>query len=332
MSSEISTEGKANRRPMGATAGKKRGAQMAQAAPGRGTVPPPAGSGMRPWHLFVLGGLAASSAGAIAVRDTTPLNIVFTCLAILTASAAGYGLYRTLSPLLSEEAHDNPEIVGGRTRAALEREKFLALRAIKDLEFDRAMGKVSEADCQEIITRLRARAVRLIRQLDTGAAGYRELIEREVSARLGVLAPAPSSVPSPAPAPPPIVVSRSSGLCARCQTENDIDARFCKRCGAKLASTLLVHQEPPALINEETPERIVVPNHAGVILIAGIGAWFVGIAGIYALGRGVEDLRLIGQQKMVSSRRTLIIAGMLSGVLGFLVNAGLLISFCVSGK
>ena len=32
----------------------------------------------------------------------------------------------------------------GRTRAALEREKALTLRAIKELEFDRAMGKVSE--------------------------------------------------------------------------------------------------------------------------------------------------------------------------------------------
>ena len=74
-------------------------------------------------------------------------------------------------------------MLGGRTRAALEREKTLVLRAIKELEFDRAMGKVSEADWQEMTGRLRARAVRLIRQLDSGSAVYRDLIEKELSAR-----------------------------------------------------------------------------------------------------------------------------------------------------
>jgi hypothetical protein len=78
-----------------------------------------------------------------------------------------------------------PEMVGGRTRAALEREKTIVLRAIKELEFDRAMGKVSDADCAEMVGKLRARAVRLIRQLDAGSAGYHDLIQREVDARLG---------------------------------------------------------------------------------------------------------------------------------------------------
>jgi hypothetical protein len=173
---------------------------------------------------------------------------VFTCLAIMTASAAGFYFYRTLWPLVSAEAAEGPEMLGGRTRAALEREKFLTLRAIKDLEFDRAMGKVSEADCQEMITRLRARAVRLIRQLDSGAAGYRELIEREISARLGD-APAgsqpaggrPVSEPqSKIEARTPRTDEDASGpagsevVCPECQAVNDSDARFCKRCGTKL--------------------------------------------------------------------------------------------------
>ena len=49
-------------------------------------------------------------------------------------------------------------MLGGRTRAALEREKTLVLRSIKELEFDRAMGKVSEKDFAEMSARLRARA------------------------------------------------------------------------------------------------------------------------------------------------------------------------------
>ena len=68
-------------------------------------------------------------------------------------------------------------------RAVLEREKMLVLRSIKELEFDRAMGKVSTKDFDEMAGRLRARAMSLMRQLDT-EAGYRELIERELQAQV----------------------------------------------------------------------------------------------------------------------------------------------------
>ena len=71
-------------------------------------------------------------------------------------------------------------LVGGRTRAALEREKTLALRAIKELEFDHAMGKVSDQDFAEMGARLRARAAGLMRQLDAGASYSR----RRSSAKL----------------------------------------------------------------------------------------------------------------------------------------------------
>ena len=77
-----------------------------------------------------------------------------------------------------------PRMLGGRTRAALEREKTLVLRSIKELEFDRAMGKVSEKDFAEMSGRLRARAARLMRQLDA-ATGYRSEIEQEIAKRIG---------------------------------------------------------------------------------------------------------------------------------------------------
>ncbi len=142
-----------------------------------------AASAFHPWHLFVIATLFASSAAALAVRGTSPSNVIFVCLTVLTAGVAAFAVYRTLLPLVQPERIEVPEMLGGRTRAALEREKTLVLRAIKELEFDRAMGKVSEADWQEMTGRLRARAVRLIRQLDSGSAVYRDLIEKELSAR-----------------------------------------------------------------------------------------------------------------------------------------------------
>ena len=75
-------------------------------------------------------------------------------------------------------------MIGRRTRAALEREKTLALRSIKDLEFDRAMDKVSEKDFAEMSGRLRSRAASLISQFDTDM-GYRGEIEKEIARRIG---------------------------------------------------------------------------------------------------------------------------------------------------
>ena len=199
----------------------------------------------QPWHLFVLLTLAAASAGAVMARGTPPANVLFICLAIGAAGAAAFAFYRMLWPLASVEESGAPEMFGGRTRAALEREKALALKAIKELEFDRAMGKVSEADWQEMTGRLRARALRLIRQLDEGSAAYRELIERELNARrqaagLKVTPQAPPPAPGPAgttatPAPQAAAADQPTRPCGRCGTANDQDARFCKSCGADLA-------------------------------------------------------------------------------------------------
>lgn len=152
-----------------------------------------ADAGLQPAHILILGTVAAASGAMLVVHGTRPANIIFIVLAIVTTGVVAMAVYRTLWPLTSEVASIQTEMVGGRTRAALEREKTIVLRAIKELEFDRAMGKVSAADCEEMIGRLRARAVRLIRQLDSGDAGYRDLIERELNARLG--AP-PASAPT----------------------------------------------------------------------------------------------------------------------------------------
>ena len=79
-------------------------------------------------------------------------------------------------------------MVGQRTRVALEREKLMTLRSIKELEFDRAMGRLSDEDWKEMSGRLRSRVARLMKQLDAGT-GYREQIEKDLDARLNTLRP-----------------------------------------------------------------------------------------------------------------------------------------------
>ncbi len=180
--------------------------------------------------------------------------MILISLTVFAAGVAGFALFRTLMPLVAEDEEPGPEILGGRTRAALEREKMLALRAIKDLEFDRAMGKVSESDFREMSGRLRSRAIRLIRQLDHGTEGYRELIERELAARVGKAGGSRRTVQSRSGQAPAAAAGLPVGpttsvdaddtpaftaagaeapeaaggpVCPDCSAVNDIDARFC---------------------------------------------------------------------------------------------------------
>jgi hypothetical protein len=79
------------------------------------------------------------------------------------------------------------------------------LRSLKELEFDKAMGKVSEADFADISQRLRARAITLMQDLD-------RVVDE----------------------PSPVRKVPRGSACPKCDTRNDPDARFCKSCGSNL--------------------------------------------------------------------------------------------------
>jgi len=163
------------------------------------------------WHFFVLLSLLAATVAVLMTRRNTPENLILISLTIGAAGAAAAALYRTLAPLASAEHEVTAQPLSETLRADLEREKALVLRSIKELEFDRAMGKVSAQDFDEMAGRLRARALGLMTQLDQGT-GYRSLIERELRERV-------TEVPA--------------GVCV-CGTTNDADANFCKKCGTSL--------------------------------------------------------------------------------------------------
>lgn len=192
---------------------------------------------IRPWHFFVLMSLVAATAAVIMSRDSRPEHLVLISLTIGAAGAAAGALYRTLAPLVASDYRTDDAPLPDRTRAGLEREKFLVLRSIKELEFDRAMGKVSAKDFDEMAGRLRGRAMSLMRQLDEGSSGYRELIERELSARLRVAKPmagaAGDSDDRQRAREQRTSEPRTGEICS-CGTPNDPDAVFCKRCGTKI--------------------------------------------------------------------------------------------------
>ena len=164
------------------------------------------------------------------------------------------------------------QAAGSFTQAELRDEKRRLLRAIKELEFDFGMGKLSRIDHDAVIATYRLRAIEVMRALEGGSSLHPELArvlaERD-PAHATASEPSPSATSTPAatstlaatsttsdPAPiesaaakrdvtaapaEPIPGPAASGpfdqttrICGSCGGTNDADARYCKLCGAAM--------------------------------------------------------------------------------------------------
>ena len=126
--------------------------------------------------------------------------------------------------------------VAAETRADYRR----ILRAIKQLDEDHEVGKLADADHQSLREGLALRAVELKRQLASLEAqeGVASAVHPELQARLAqAQGPGSDAGPGPTGQEPPAQGSTSAELsCASCEGANDPDAKFCKHCGAVMAS------------------------------------------------------------------------------------------------
>jgi Double zinc ribbon len=120
----------------------------------------------------------------------------------------------------------------------------VALRALKEIEFDRATGKLSDADYETLKARYTSEALAALRS----EAGTRD---EGRGTSLAPAVPRPSSpVPRPAcpthgPRPESDAqfcsecgsrLASAPGYCARCGTSLERDARYCHSCGARVAA------------------------------------------------------------------------------------------------
>jgi hypothetical protein len=162
-------------------------------------------------------------------------------------------LWSSVQALAGESELSFEEAFSMGARSAEEEQKRAVLRALKDLEYERSVGKISEEDYHEYSARYRAEAKRLIQSLDENLAEARKQVERELERRVAKLEQpieedeandAPAVVPavveaksSPENSPPIAAKSPEKALreCTACHTRNELDARFCKSCGAGMA-------------------------------------------------------------------------------------------------
>jgi len=149
-------------------------------------------------------------------------------------------LFRAGVSLFSEPPATEIAVATGRRRKELEREKTALLKALKELEFDHEMGKISDPDFVEIGGQYRARAIRVLRQLDDRTVDYARFVEEELARHKRGPRPIRGEAAAPVAAPavvvePIAVATEVATGCAGCGTVNDPDAVFCKKCARRLA-------------------------------------------------------------------------------------------------
>jgi hypothetical protein len=217
----------------------REGSELRAARESKAAAAPVADQGLRPWQFFLLAGMLLATAGVIVATGQSPASIIILSLTVVATSLVALGVYRALSPLALPDSVEAPAMAGGRGRVALEREKTLALRSIKELEFDFAMGKIAKSDFDEVSGRLRARAIGLMRQLDAG--GYTSVIEQELDRRLAgkrrtgsAIQAEVASLASGNSADVPEAEAVPDPFVCACGVVNDADAKFCKNCGTRL--------------------------------------------------------------------------------------------------
>jgi hypothetical protein len=141
---------------------------------------------------------------------------------LIAGGAAAYVLW----PLLTRVAPDVP-IEDDRLTDMISRKDGVMI-AIKDLEFDRQVGKLSDEDYERFNARLRQQAIGYLQQIDKLApqsAHLDEALEVEI-ARLRKTRTAPVAVNGKTAPTAALVMAMPAG---------EVAARFCTNCGQALA-------------------------------------------------------------------------------------------------
>ncbi|HUL02714.1 MAG TPA: zinc ribbon domain-containing protein [Gemmatimonadales bacterium] len=163
---------------------------------------------------------------------------------LLAAAAVAFVLYPVLRPgvghgtwdaggLAGEEGDDPDDDLSRRA---------VAVRALREIEFDRATGKLSDGDYDSLRTKYTAEAVAASRA-EAGEAGVKPRTAPAVT-RPSSPVPRPSC-PTHGPRPEPDAafcsdcgrrLGTAPGYCARCGSALEQDARYCHACGSRIAA------------------------------------------------------------------------------------------------
>lgn len=116
-----------------------------------------------------------------------------------------------------------------------------AVAALREIEFDRATGKLSEADYAELKARYTKEAIAVMRRQKASPAGA--AVDDEIEAAVRAYRETHATCPEHGPRPEPDAIYCSDcgrylqDRCAGCGAPvTEHDARFCVNCGVRLAA------------------------------------------------------------------------------------------------
>jgi cytochrome c-type biogenesis protein CcmI len=149
-------------------------------------------------------------------------------------------------------------LVGARAKSAgelqaerHEHERALAVQGLRELEFDREMGKLSDADYESMHKALEDRALTAMAAVEN----IRAQSDKAASAKKATvtpLTPVPRRAPlprstevptlvlhieqprTPPPSPPQPLPSAKLRFCPQCGTRAAVDSKFCAQCGVAI--------------------------------------------------------------------------------------------------
>lgn len=206
------------------------------------------------------------------VTSLGPAILVFTAGALLGTITLLWASLRTLggdAPLPTGLAS---AAIVSRTNRGIEERKRTVLLALKDLEHERAIGKIDDEDYKDVAASYREEAKSLMRAIDEQAApnrGRAEQIARTHLKKRGLwnegtsaenedekprlsIEPAPPTAKSTPPPPMPAKDETERATCEKCKTSNELDAAFCKKCGAPIKKSAAESEEAG---DDETSEK-----------------------------------------------------------------------------
>jgi hypothetical protein len=126
--------------------------------------------------------------GAVAVAIAVGLGYGIALSVLLLASLALALVIALLWSSVRNLTGDTPlsldEALGLGAPSPEEEQKRAVLRALKDLEYERSVGKISEADYRDYSARYREEARRLMQRVDASLAEARELAQKMLEERV----------------------------------------------------------------------------------------------------------------------------------------------------
>lgn len=137
-------------------------------------------------------------AAAIAVDVVWGIQMMLLVLAAGAVTLVITLLWGSVQSLTGGTPLGFEEALGMGAPSKVEEEKRSVLRALKDLEYERSVGKISPQDYAQLLAQYRAEAKRLIQSVDESLGSAREEVEKSLEQRLARAGITPQAKPEAA--------------------------------------------------------------------------------------------------------------------------------------